>query len=256
MKENTKINRRQFLTGLTVTGIMSLISSGRADTAESISINKDNYLETLIKVLKEQAAYHNDVLHQGQIENLTYAFEKICPTNHQEMAFVVACGTNTQPLNHIIDEYARRRKGEKSHLPDHPLMALNEWGLPDTQRILIFREQIEALLKELIDFNSPWIREKGKIFLRGMKDLLRNLSDCHPVHCQILFYMILRKQEGFSYNEFRVLLKKDLKIKYGSELATIYDALQYYAPICRPYAWCSTMVVRASRMFPAFTNRI
>jgi len=65
------------------------------------------------------------------------------------MAFVVACGTPRTALNHIVDEYVRRRKGEKSQLPDVEMAPPEVMGLPDTQRIIIFREQLLSLLREL-----------------------------------------------------------------------------------------------------------
>jgi hypothetical protein len=61
----------------------------------------------------------------------------------------------------LADEYVRRRDQEPSRLFDHPLLELRTWGLPDTRRILIFREQCVALVQELVGVGP----EKAKTIL-------------------------------------------------------------------------------------------
>jgi len=86
-------------------------------------------------------------------------------------------------MRHIIDEYARRKNGKKPKAPDHPILALKEWGLPDTQRILIFKEQVVALLKQLTCCDIyGWRKMYLKLTLtedRSWKDLKGILVDSY-----------------------------------------------------------------------------
>ena len=101
----------------------------------------------LEQVLAAQERLHGSVRDESQQSNLFYAFQEIRPNSHTELAFVVWAGSRCQPADSLVDEYCRRREGLPSILFDHPLLSLHGWCMPDTYRLLVFREQLEALAK-------------------------------------------------------------------------------------------------------------
>ena len=217
MNKNSTLSRREFMTGVSAAGLFTMLPALKSGEVRHISEYKDEYIKALIKVLDEQASHDRYSLSSKQIDNLVYAFGRINPTNHQEMAFVAACSMNFQALNHIVDEYVRRRDGKKSVLPDHPVLAIEKWAQPDTKRILIFTEQFEAVIGELTS------RPGRELFYKALRHELNEDS----------FYSLLNKRyrQGLSRDEFKA----------------IYSAIMFYAPLRRPYACCSTMASRAAR---------
>jgi len=224
MQQGSMINRRQFLTNVSAMGLFTLFPFFK----EKPVVHKDPdqekalrslYKSALITVMENQAAYHNDTLSQEQIRNLDYAYEQINPADHQEMAFVVACSMSEEPRDDVVNEYVRRKQGRESLLPDHPLMALETWAMPYTQRVLIFEEQIQALLRELT----------------GSKTCLSLYS----------IYRHAFQGPALKAAFVGIFLEERRKRLTSEEITTIYDALEYYFPKLRPYYWCSTIVMRA-----------
>ncbi len=225
MKGTFKINRNKFMKGLVGAGVLSFFPFiSNADDEPQLS--QQRLINNVIKVLNEQGAYHEDRLDEIQIINIKHAVDQIKPSNHQELSFVVACGDQGQSSMHIVDEFIRRKNGKTSTLPDHPLLALEDFGLPDTQRILIYREQLEALIEDLTNLGRP----SSKFFS---------------------LWNTLRLAEYFSgkfvYNKLVEELHEDYQKELSDrEIETIYQALVFYIKIKRPYFWCSTMATRAS----------
>lgn len=217
-KDFLLFNRRQFIKGIAGTGLLSLAPV--IDVSRLTDSNTD-LLERFIKVLAVQASYHNDKLEQENIANLTYAYNAIKPSNHIEMAMVVACGKHYQPFNHIVDEYVRRKNGKQPTLPDHPILALETWGVPYTHRVLIFREQMDALLKEF-QVHSPTKRQQ----------LLYRLFDRRTRHQKI-----------------KELINKDRCKLNSDEINTLIEAVSCYLETgWHLYTYCSTMVNRAEAL--------
>lgn len=107
-------------------------------------------LSQLVSVLDDQSQLDmKEPLSQEHINNLTYAYRLIAPVTHTECAFVVWAGNQWQDITNLIDEYCRRRRGEPSQMFDHNLLSLETWCQPRTERIFVFREQLQALSKEL-----------------------------------------------------------------------------------------------------------
>jgi len=227
MQQGSLLNRRQFLTNVSAVGLFTLFpffkENPRANQdPDQKKALRSLYRNALITVLEKQAVYDDETLSREQIRNLDYAYEQINPANHQEMAFVVACSMSEEPCNDLVDEYIRRREGKESLLPDHPLMALEAWAVPDIQRILIFKEQIRALLWELTGWGDYGF-----------------------------FYKTYRGifQKEITPDTFvELLLEKYRKRLTSGEITTIYDALEYYFPKLRPYHWCSTIVTRVDAL--------
>lgn len=166
---------------------------------------------------------HNDVLHDEQKANLIYAFEKIKPVNHLEETIAVACAMSMQPVCKIVDEYARRRKGEAPRLPAHPVTMLKAWGVPNTYGMLIFREQIDALLAGIIGLHL------------GAGQYFRYRIICGEI----------------KKADFVSKIREKYPCSNRDDIIAVYDAVLYYAPMGRPYIWCSSMVDRADALSKA-----
>jgi hypothetical protein len=213
------ITRRQFIAGISSAGVLPFLPPRQT---LFLPDKKDNYLNFLVAVLKEQALYVDAKFQRGEEENLRYAYEQINPQNHQELAFIVACGSHVKPLAHIVDEYVRRRKGEESLLPDAEMAPAIVTGVPDTQRILIFKEQLISLVDELTSLDGAYN--------------------------QMIFEKILNKEETLDIFIAESLLPIYRDHFERDYVKSLYDAILYYGPICRSYVWCSTVANRAGEM--------
>jgi hypothetical protein len=220
MKTPLPVTRRQFLSGLFSLSAAGFLPRQNNTAATYQPVDHTLRVNALIRVLQEHHIRHDDTLHEEQKANLVYAFEKINPSNHLEEAVTVACSMNYQPACGIVDEYVRRKSGEASLLPDHPVMMLKAWGVPHTNRMLIFREQLNALLAELTGRTFEYGRQLCK------KIILREVTE------QDFKALMSAKYRGFGTKEIKVT----------------YDAVCYYGPSARPYTWCSSMVNRADAL--------
>jgi hypothetical protein len=225
MKDTLNISRNHFIKGIVGAGVLSFFPSV-SKSNDKPQFSQQRLINNLIKVLNEQNAYYGDQLDTTQISNIKYAVAQIKPSTHQELAFVVACGDQRQSSMPIVDEYIRRKNWKTLTLPDHPVLALKGFGLPNTQRILIYREQVEALIEDLTNLGRP----SSKFFSLENK---------------------LRLAEHFSGKFVYNKLVEELNEYYqkrlsDNEIEIIYQALVFYIKIKRPYVWCSTMATRAS----------
>jgi hypothetical protein len=196
------------------------------------SVNKSSckkLTEALEQALAEQDGLHGVVREETQQANLIYALQEIKPGSHTELALVVWAGTRYEPAHAIVEEYCLRRAGRSTSLFDHPLLSLQGWCMPDTCRILIFREQLEALVKQLT----------GN---RDARSVLRGIYK-HPVAEGCLsfatFQQLITPDNGLSDNDVRGFYVY-LKERYAEAL---------------PYAWCSAIVERAAGIKAATKNR-
>ena len=88
--------------------------------------------------------------------NLFSAWEVIAPTKFDEYVFVTWCGTRpSYPVNEFAEEFARRRRGERSLLPDHPVfdMMYGNWRIP------VYREQWGRAMTALTGLRSSECKE-------------------------------------------------------------------------------------------------
>lgn len=221
MKENKAISRRSFISRLSAFGLIPFLPLGSINTPKDTA-NKEEYLNALIRVISEQASNVDCDVSNREIRNLTYALDQINPTSHHEMVMVVAFGSFCFEADELVDEYARRRRGDKSLLPDHPVMDLEKMGMPDTKRMPIFREQIDTLFRELTNRSGVYSCE-------------------------------LRRRLGagkLGADEFASLLSKRYRAELNDEeIQEIYDAMRFFNISCSsPYTWCSTMATRASAL--------
>jgi len=169
--------------------------------------------------LEEQGHLHGCTRDDLQRGNLQYAFQEISPATHTECAFVVWAGTRCQPVHDVIDEFCRRKAGQEPLLFDHEVLSLKGWCQPDTQRILVFREQIESLVKELSG------KGDGKAIASGI-------------------YRFCGVGTGISLDEFVGMVTSKGELSAGG-IADLYDYIKERYASSLPYAWCSTIVERA-----------
>lgn len=179
--------------------------------------------DSLIKVLKEDAEKHDIEWFNEQSDNLIYAVEYIRPSNHQELAFVVACGLQVESFEHIVDEFVRRRTGGKVLLPDHPFLAMEIEAVPESQRIIIYKEQIISILLKLTTYSRRYCLE---LYMR----LLRTKYE----------------MDDFSKKDLAEIVCEEYRTQLNDkELGVIYDAILYNIQGNRYYYLCSTLATRA-----------
>jgi len=139
-----------FLTAFTIftiIGIVLLISGFAShDTAEQVV--PDTISKSLMIVLDDESSSFGQKLSGRQLNNITFAFDRIRPDTFEDVLFITACSISLLPQRDIIEEYAHRKTNQKNCAA--PLMhALQKRNLPVTRGILIFEEQIDAVLAEL-----------------------------------------------------------------------------------------------------------
>ena len=217
MKTCLSGSRRQFISGLATITAAGLLPYQNNAIASNQLIERSGRMNTLIKILQEHRMRRNDVFHDEQKANFLYAFDKIKPLNHLEETIAVACSMSCQPVCDMVDEYIRRKHGISSRLPEIPIHSLNNWGVPDTYRVLIFRDQINALISEIT----------GQT-LRASHNICNEIMCGHIKDTDFASYLS-DKYQWFSRDD----------------VTAVYDAVVYFAPTGRPYTWCSTMVDRA-----------
>lgn len=180
--------------------------------------SRDKLTATLEQALAAQDRLHGTVRGEAQQANLMYAIQEIRPKSHTELAFVVWAGTKRQPANSMVDEYCRRREGLPSMLFDHPLLSLHGWCMPDTYRMLVFREQLEALAKQLTG------NRDGRDVVRGIYQFEKSIKGISPV-------------------EFRKLVDPANGLR--AEVVTLfYEYIRERYPESLSYVWCSTIIER------------
>jgi hypothetical protein len=158
---------------------------------------------------------------------LATGYELIKPRFHDEYVFVSSCVT---PIEHCLDrleEYVRRRNGEKPQLPDHPLFHLHfpKSTLPDTYGILAYYEQVEAVIGRLV---------------------------IAPAHKIVQLRRILR----FSYDEGVEAVRASLRREYREHMSDrdveeVCKAIHAHLQHARSYSCHSTMVAAAERRHAA-----
>ncbi|MFC1670050.1 hypothetical protein ACFL20_06615 [Spirochaetota bacterium] len=227
-----KVSRKEFFSDCFVKGAKIITAASaislltrcdekhKSDSYKFVEFNSVLY-ESILKILQEQAHYNYWDVRKEQIDNLRYAIDKICPENHDEMTFAVACSIPFSPMNYVVDEYTRRKNGKNPSGPDHPILELKKWGVPNTMKIIVFKEQLKSLMREVIDYDK-----------------------CD--HSPISFSWSI-KTNKLTINEFYEMINEKYKIELDkTEVKTIYCAISYfYHSGVIPYAWCSSMVNRA-----------
>lgn len=141
------IERRQFLSAAGTFCLAGVFGLG-AKREDAVP----DYLDPMRIALQEQGRLHDAPWYEWNEENLQYACSRIKPTTHVELAFLAAVSIRCVSNQAVVDEYVRRRSAEPPLLFDHPVFELKSWGMPNTQGMLVFREQQLTLLREVCDW--------------------------------------------------------------------------------------------------------
>lgn len=207
------LHRRRFIALLGSLGLGML--AGKAAPAEE---KTTDYYPLLSEVIAEQNRRNNSEFTEREREHLRYACDAIRPSTHAELAFIAAVGPKWAPCQDLVDEYVRRRAGNAAAIEDHPVFALDEWGMPETCRIPVYREQHVMLVRELTDMTQ---RESIGLLYR----YLRYSPDKPPLRTMAI-------------EKYRDTLS-------AGDFARIERIIRFYLPRAMPYAWCSAMAGRA-----------
>jgi len=186
-------------------------------------MHRDKILEiagSLEQALAAQGRLHGVEREVVQRENLIHALGEIRPTRHAEYALTVWFGTRYEPVQDMVHDYCLRRAGLPIMQFDHPLLALHRWCMPDTCRLLVFREQLEALATQLTGNSNGLNVVRGIYRCRGYSD-------------------------GISPDEFREMIHPDNGLTDG-ESALFYNYLGERYCDSLPFTWCSTIAERAT----------
>ena len=177
-----------------------------------------DYSGALREVIQIQGAFWGGEWGSESEANLIYALSRVAPSTHLEIAFVVAVIERVPSNRDIVDEFVRRRAAEQPLWPDHPLLDLQKWGMPNTYRLPVFQEQIHTLIREVTGWGG-----------RHAWDYLDEIFKARA-----------------SRKPLREVATPECQASVSTEELDIIDSIiSYNAPRSRQYAWCSTMAERA-----------
>ena len=181
-----------------------------------------DYYPGIVSVVdKENIAHGFRKMSSRERENLRYACDAIRPSNHVELSIVIGLGPRWVPYRKHIDEYVRRREGLTSHGDDHSFLELDKYVVPDTQRVMVFREQLLSLIAKLTGKNNP-----DSLF--HLRQYMQARADIPPLK-EVALPAYRRK---FNNEEF----------------ALFERVLRGNAAIALPYTYCSTMACRVEML--------
>ena len=223
------ITRRKALAGI---GLLPMLATWafegicHSKTPET-SIYDDVFLSRLLRVLDEQGALWDcPPFTDRQQGFLTEQFAKMAPSTHIEAAIFAAIAEQAHSPHRnkmqteIVEEYVRRRKGDRPLMPDHPILSLEGLGMTETYRLLIFREQVTKLIETLTHLPS----DKSD---RLRKDLMA-------------------RKDNVTSAQFRALVSPDYKDLTDRDYEVLDWNLNLFIRCFGPsYVWASTMVTRA-----------
>lgn len=221
-------DRRQFIKRSLMVGSLAVMpfSDNNSFGTAIKPIERNRQKEALIKAVWEihfasLSALDEDVqdkfLHDietVELKNMGYAFDNINPTCHAEYCFVVRCGLPGD-YRCYVDEYLNRRVGKGSILPDHLFLALKDAVVPDTQRILVFNEQIISII------------------------LMLKIKRPYEIWRRFQYRQITRNDFAAMVNVNRENILSHL------DISQIYDAVDYYSQYAYSYFFCSALVQKA-----------
>jgi hypothetical protein len=152
------ITRRKALAGI---GLLPMLATWAFEgishpKTPQTSIYDDVFLSRLLRVLDEQGALWDcPPFTDRQQGFLTEQFAKMAPSTYIEAAIFAAIAEQAHSPHRnkmqteIVEEYVRRRNGNRPLMPDHSILSLEGHCMPQTYRLLIFREQVTKLLETL-----------------------------------------------------------------------------------------------------------
>lgn len=226
------ITRRKALAGIVLSPVLATWPFGgncHSKIPQSFMHYDDAFFSKILRVLDEQGAlYDCPRFTPRQKKFLAKIFEMMAPSTHVEAAIFAAFSERAHNpglksrQTEIIEEYVRRREGGKPLMPDHSILSFEGLGMPQTYRILVFREQVTKLMEALTSLPS----DKSD---RLRKDLLARRINVTSAQFR-----------GLVSPEHKDLKKRDYAvIDWNLNVFISYFGLSY--------VWASTMVSRAEK---------
>lgn len=208
------MDRREFLRASALMGLAGI-------APKQITAAEIDYYPFLLRVVEEQGRMHDQEMSDQVRENLRYACLTVRPRSHDELAFVAAIGPRWMSYRDLADEYVRRRSGLPPSFYDHPLLELRGWGMPETYRILIYREQLLTLINELTGMSK--------------RDSIT------------LFYKYLQGRAGIPPLE-SMATESQRNALTSQDFRMFERMIREYGVRSMPYTWCSAMASRAEKL--------
>ena len=230
MIDKKKITRRKALAGIGMSPVLATWAFEDIchPNAPQTTIYNNAFFSGLLRVLDEQGALCTCTRFTDSERGfLTDQFLKMAPSTHLESAIFASVAAGAHAASwlmsrkvDIIDEYVRRKKGRRPLMPDHSLLSLTYLGMPQTYRMLVFREQVTKLIEKLTGLPSHKCD-------RIRKDLLEGRNSVNSAR-------------------FRALVSPDYKHLTDMDYEVIDWNVNAYIWCFGPsYVWASTMVTRA-----------
>lgn len=238
MDENSILSQRKALACLGAVPLLAIWPQAKIEASEKQrgSIYDQAFLTRLLNVLDRQAEMNNALpFNSEEREAVRRIFERLAPRSHLEAAIIaVSAGKALNIYDNwrdqlgqpdILGEYVNRRSHAKAQLPEHPLLACPGLGMPHTYGLLIFREQVTALV-QILTGASQQRAEAIRWQLISDLTLEKNLYD--SAFCA---------EMAQNHSELSL-----------AELEAIIWNIKAYRALFGPsYVWASTMVSRAEQ---------
>lgn len=196
-----------------------------SDAAAAHAHDLDNFNDiSSVLDMQEKASARkrgdNEIYNQTEERsNLQEALSVVRPRTHEEYAFAVWCGTRSYQVRDIINEYVRRRGNWHPENLCHQILAQEEWCLPQSYGIPIFREQHHILWKELTGCLTA-------------AEADRELQE-----------KVINQQ--MPPGVFHSLLQPHYQNLMVDEIQEILSTFKDFYPLSMPYYWCSRAVSQA-----------
>lgn len=164
-------SRRDILRKITATGFSALAGTGLASSALAGIRGPGTHTGATFQDFRNSLiGLEPHVEKAPPTINLLHAWEVVAPKKFHEYVFVTWCGTRFQSTIELSEEFARRRQGASSLLPDHPVFDVcqqmyGNWRLP------VYREHRWMVIGDLTGCRSRKQKELDMMFLRREIDL-------------------------------------------------------------------------------------
>jgi hypothetical protein len=154
----------------------------RLATQQAAESQPNGYPEKLQEFLEDQLELEyrrfSHKREQEQKINLRTAFSIVNPITTTDLAFVVWCGDQYQPVADFASRYRDSKQTGKSWRDHYPFISLDLYNTPNSRGIFAFREELAFLLMELTDSTfSRAMTRLSPIYRASFKQIKRDKID-------------------------------------------------------------------------------
>lgn len=176
-------SRRDILKKITATGFSALAGIGLAGSALAGIRGPGAHTGATFQAFRNSLiGLEPSAEERPPTTNLVNAWEVVAPKKFDEYVFVTWCGTRFQSTIEFAEEFARRRQGASSVLPDHPVFDVcqqmyGNWRLP------VYREHRWMVIGTLTGCRSTEQKALDMMFLRKELDFDKFQTMLHDNSC-------------------------------------------------------------------------